>query len=85
MKTLIIGHPFPNLVEVIHNHFEDNYKTEIIQPDILPNSPKDPFESLPKLELKTIEMEPCNYVPMPKKGIGQKAQWANKPHKRKRK
>jgi hypothetical protein len=32
--------------------------------------------------------EPINFeefYPLPKKGIGQKAQWASKPHKRKRK
>lgn len=26
----------------------------------------------------------CDHIPMIKKGIEQKAQWANKPHKRKR-
>lgn len=93
MKTLIVGHPHPNLVEMVHNHLMDlgdNIKLDIIQPEIsLPVPANHPLEHLPMIEIKATKMEPCNdpcaYVPMPKKGIGQKAQWASKPHKRKRK
>ncbi len=85
MKTLIIGHPHPNLVEMIHNHLEDNFKVDMIQPEITLPVHDDPLEHLPMIEIKATQMEPCDYVPIPKKGIGQKAQWASKPHKRKRK
>lgn len=50
------------------------------------NKPEEPLH-FKELEIKVIDKlnEEDPYLPMPKKGIAQKAQWANKPYKRKHK
>ncbi len=95
-QIAVIGHIQSNLLELIHT---ERLLRELEPLDIIPiESPsiESPSKKIANSLLYGVlerdwfdivsEVDEFNdYIPEPKKGIGQKAQWATKPHKRKRK